>query len=328
MPTGTTLFKYEIKTASGVIIGGGNVYVGSQVLSNNDYTVTYTLDVQAPRTTGTHTLQVYSTGAAVDYIYCGLLINRRHEGPQTMLVVSAVVASTTTTSTTTTTVPPTTTTTTTTVPPTTTSTVPVTTTTSSTIPPLPESPLSLNRETPSQPVVLVGGVVATPEVLQSPSSLTVTAGGVEVSVGAVTDSNNKVALTPDGVVAVSSNDKFALELYGFVPATRVDVWLYSKSGGDPRYLDSFTVTDVGAASLKIDLPGDVESGAGDIVISGKNKLGERVTVGVPVQITVVAKSSGFTSSLLTGSLFAIGGFFIFLVWRRREDETALNEPKR
>jgi hypothetical protein len=71
-------------------------------------------------------------------------------------------------------------------------------------------------------------VVATPEVLQSPSSLTVTAGGVEVSVGAVTDSNNKVALTPDGVVAVSSNDKFALELYGFVPATRVDVWLYSR----------------------------------------------------------------------------------------------------
>ena len=199
-----------------------------------------------------------------------------------------------------------------------------TTTTTTTIPPLPESPSSFNRDTPSQPVVLVGGVATTPDVVQLPSSLTVTAGGVEISLGSVTNSNNKIALTAEGVVPVSSNDNLSLEIGGFVPATKVDVWLYPKSGSDPRYLRSFTVSNLGTISLKIDLPDDVESGAGDIVISGSNKFGKRVTVAVPVQITAMAKSSGFASSLLAGSLFAIGGFFIFLVLRRREEETALN----
>ena len=177
-------------------------------------------------------------------------------------------------------------------------------------------------------MVLVDGVATTPEVVQSPSSLTVTVGGVEISVGAVTKSNNKVALTPDGVVPVSSDHKFSLEMNGFVPETRVDVWLYTKSGSSPRYLRSHTVSTDGVASLEIDVPDDVVSGAGDIVISGNNKFGKRVTVGVPVQITVVAKSSGFTSSILTASLFAIGGLFIFLAWRRKEDETELKYPKR
>jgi hypothetical protein len=234
-------------------------------------------------------------------------MNGRTNGPKTSLVVAAAVVPITTTTTTTTT-----------------TTVPVTTTTSTTIPPLPEAPGSLNRETPSQPVVLVGGVATTPEVVQSPSSLTVSAGGVEVSLGSVTNSNNKIALTVDGVVPVSSNDNLSLEIGGFVPATKVDVWLYSKSGNDPRYLRSFTVSNLGTTSLKIDLPDDVESGAGDIVISGTNKSGKRVTVAVPVQITATTRSSGFTSSILGGSLFAIGGFFIFLVLRRRDEETALN----
>jgi hypothetical protein len=305
-PTGTPLFKFAIENSSGTSFGGGDVWKGTQVLSNNNYTVTWTQDVVAPTVNGDYTVEAYSAGAAADFIYCKMQMNGRTNGPKTSLVVAAAVVPTTTTTTTTTT------------------TVPVTTTTSTTIPPLPESPGSLNRETPSQPVVLVGGVATTPEVVQSPSSLTVSAGGVEVSLGSVTNSNNKIALTVDGVVPISSNDNLSLEIGGFVPATKVDVWLYSKSGNDPRYLRSFTVSNLGTTSLKIDLPDDVESGAGDVVISGTNKFGKRVTVAVPVQITAMTKSSGFTSSLLGGFLFAIGGFFIFLVLRRRDEETALN----
>lgn len=202
------------------------------------------------------------------------------------------------------------------------------TTTSSTLPPLPAPAGALERENPTQPVALVGGVVATPEVVQSPSSLTMTVGGVEVSVGAVTNSRNKVALTPEGEVPVSSGDKFSLQIDGFVPASTVDVWLYPKSGDDPRHLRSFTASDKGAADIEIDVPGDVESGAGDIIISGSNESGERVTVGVPVRITIVTKSGGFIPSLLAGALFAVGGFFIFLVLRRREEVDALKQPNR
>ena len=442
-PTGTPLFKFDIENSSGTSIGGGEVWKGTQVLSNNNYTVTWTREISAPNAEGTYSVLVYSAGAAADYIYCKMQMNGRTNGPKTSLVVAAAVVPTTTT----------------TIAPNVvlpiagsrpsevqawtvsangnnrlnpgdevpvvvqlkcakvmnsggapwypdmyfrlqkspydeswtmgvpqagtdtftaqttgsesnvmlysrTITAPTTpgvytmtayvrgdsrgvdtcnfrdgyqtnsfkvsfsvlapTTTTTTIPPLPESPGSLNRDTPSQPVVLVGGVATTPEVVQSPSSLTVTAGGVEISLGSVTNSNNKIALTVDGVVPVSSNDNLSLEIGGFVPATKVHVWLYSKSGGDPRYLRSFTVSNVGTTSVKFKLPDDVESGAGDIVISGSNKFGKRVSVAVPVQITAMVKSSGFTSSLLGGSLFAIGGFFIFLVLRRREEETALN----
>jgi ELWxxDGT repeat protein len=444
-PTGTPLFKFDIENSSGTSVGGGEVWKGTQVLSNNNYTVTWTREISAPNAAGSYSVLVYSAGAAADYIYCKMQMNGRTNGPKTSLTVAAISTTTTTiapnvvlpiagsrpsevqawtvsangnnrmnpgdevpvvvqlkcakvmnsdsapwypdmyfrlqkspydeswtmgvpqagtdtfTAQTTgsesnvmlysrTITAPTT-------PGVYTMTAyvrgdsrglatcnfrdgyqtnsfkvsfsvlaPTTTlaTTTTTIPPRPESPASLNRDTPSQPVVLVGGVATTPEVVQTPSSLTVTAGGVEISLGSVTNSNNKIALTVDGVVPVSSNDNLALEIDGFVPATKVDVWLYPKSGSDPRYLRSFTVSNLGTTSLKIDLPDDVESGAGDIVISGSNKFGKRVTVAVPVQITATAKSSGFTSSLLAGSLFAIGGFFIFLVLRRREEETALN----
>ena len=448
-PTGTPLFKYDIQNSSGTSVGSGDAWRGTQVLSNNNYTVTWTQELGAPTSEGSYSVLVYSAGAAADYIYCKMQMNGRTNGPKTSLTVGAVSTTTTTT----------------TIAPnvvlpiagsrpsevqawtvsangnnrmnpgeevpvvvqlkctkvmnsvgapwypdmyfrlqkltydeswtmgvpqagtdtftamTTGSesnvmlysrkiTAPATpgvytmtafvrgdsrgvatcnfrdgyqtnsskvsfsvlaptttlelTTTTTTIPPLPEPPSSLNRETPSQPVVLIGGVATTPDVVQLPSSLTVTAGGVEISLGSVTNSDNKIALTVDGVVPVSSNDNLSLEIGGFVPATKVDVWLYPKSGSDPRYLRSFTVSNVGTTSLKIDLPDDVESGAGDIVISGSNKFGKRVTVAVPVQITAIPKSGGFTSSLLAGSLFAIGGFFIFLVLRRREEETALN----
>ena len=126
---------------------------------------------------------------------------------------------------------------------------------------------------------------------------------------------------------VSTDDNFSIEIDGLLPASTVDVWLYPKSGDDPRYLRSFTVSDLGAAAIEIDMPGDVASGAGDIVISASNESGERVTVGVPVQITVAAKMGGFTSSLLAGVLFAIGGFFIFMVLRRRDEKNALSQSK-
>lgn len=194
--------------------------------------------------------------------------------------------------------------------------------------PLPEPPGALDRENPARPVALVGGVAATPEVVQAPSSLTVTVGGVEISVGSMTSSDNNVALTPDGEVPVSSDNNVSLEINGFLPASTVDVWLYPTSGDEPRYLHSFTVSDAGAASVEIDIPGEFDSGTGDIVISGSNESGEKVTVGVPVLITVSTKSGGFTSSLLAGVLFAIGGFFIFMVLRRRDEVDALNKSNR
>ena len=60
-----------------------------------------------------------------------------------------------------------------------------------------------------------------------------------------------------------------------------------------------------------------------LVISGINDSGKRVSVSVPMQVVQVASSSGYMRSLLAGLFFAIGGFFIYLVLHRRDDEPAM-----
>jgi hypothetical protein len=99
-PTGTPLFKFDIENSSGTSVGGGEVWKGTQVLSNNNYTVTWTREISAPTTEGKYSVLVYSAGAAADYIYCKMQMNGRTNGPKTSLVVAAAVVPTTATTTT------------------------------------------------------------------------------------------------------------------------------------------------------------------------------------------------------------------------------------
>ena len=99
-PTGTPLLRYEIKNSSGTSVLGGYAYKGKQVLSNDNFTVTWTQGVVAPTTNGDYTVQVYSTGAAADYIYCKILpMNSRTDGPKTSFSVGSVITTTSTSTT-------------------------------------------------------------------------------------------------------------------------------------------------------------------------------------------------------------------------------------
>jgi ELWxxDGT repeat protein len=294
-PTGTPLFRYEIKNSSGTSFVGGYAYKGKQVLSNNNYTVTWTQSVVAPSTNGNYSVQVYSTGAAADFIYCKMQMNARTNGPTVSVTVSAL-SPTTTTSTTT---------------------IPTTTTT---VPPLPAAPAVIERANPLEPVALIDGKPVAAEIVQSPVSLQVTVEGVVATVGGVSNGENALALTETGEIRVTNKEKVRISLDGLMPNSRVDVWLYTRNGKDQEYLGSYGTTANGGLAEEIKIPTGGLSGSADLVVSGTNASGKKVTVGIPMQIIQVVKSSGATTSVLAGLLFAVGGFFIFLVLRRRRDD--------
>jgi len=333
-PTGTPLFKFEIKTSSGVNSGGGDVFKGTQSLSNSNYTVTYTLEIKAPTAEGLYTVQVYSSGAAADYIYCKMQMNGRTNGPKTSLTVESVPSTTSSTSTTTSS----TTTTTSTVKPITTTTIQssstsalaisttsstssttTTSTTTTTIPPLPVEPAALNRADTSQPVVLIGGVIATPEIVQDPSSLTLFIGGVVVGVETDSSNGNNLALTVDGRLRLINGNVTNINLGGFKSSSDVQLWIIQESQIDQKYIGSYTTDEDGALVASIEIPSGLGSGNADLVLSGENADGSEVVVGLPVSLEMIGSSGGFTDSLLAGFLFAIGAMFIFLVLRKRRD---------
>ena len=328
-PTGTPLFRYDvISTATSKVVDGGYAWRGTQVLSNNNYTVTWTQNVKAPASEGTFVVQVYSGGAAADYIYCKMQMNARTDGPKTTLTVTsetpavtiASPTSTTTVASVTTTTPIARTTTTTSVARSTTTAAPTTTTA---VPALPMQPDALNRVDLERPLAVIDGEPVEVEVVESPASLEVSVGGVVATVGGISGGSNPLALTENGEVEVTTEESVRFSLTGFQPNSKVDLWLYTRDKRKQAYLGSFTASNDGALTEDIQIPGGELAGAADLVISGINESGKRVSVGVPVQVVQVAQSNGYMRSLLAGLLFAIGGFFIFVVFRRREDETAI-----
>jgi hypothetical protein len=299
-PTGTPLFRYDIENSAGVSSSGGYVYRGKQVLSNNDFTVTWTQDVVAPTTNGSYTVQVYSAGAAADYIYCKMQMNSRTNGPKTSLGVAIATTTTSTTSTT--------------------SSTSTTSTTTTTIPPLPVAPEVLERKDPTQPIGLVDGKPVAIEVVESPTSLEISAGGIVATVGGLSSGRNPLTLTADGEIRVTNKERVQVVLTGLLPASRVDVWLYTRDGKEQKYLGYFNTSGSGVLSEDIQIPSGRLSGSADILINARNAKDEKVSVGIPMQIVQVLTSNGSTTSIAAGLLFAIGSIFIFLILRRDREE--------
>jgi hypothetical protein len=298
-PTGTPLFKFDIENSSGTSVGGGETWKGTQVLSNNNYTVTWTREIGAPTTEGSYSVLVYSAGAAADYIYCKMQMNGRTDGPKTSLGVALATTTTSITSTTATT---------------------ITTSTTTTIPPLPVTPEVLERKDPTQPIGLVDGKPVAIEVVESPTSLEVSAGGIVATVGGLSSGRNPLTLTADGEIRVTNNEKVQVVLTGLLPVSRVDVWLYSRDGRDQKYLGYFNTSGSGALSEDIQIPSGRMSGSADILITARNAKDEKVSVGIPMQIVQVVTSNGSTTSIAAGLLFAIGSIFIFFILRRDREE--------
>jgi hypothetical protein len=188
---------------------------------------------------------------------------------------------------------------------------------------LPLRPDILDRVAPERPIGIVDGEPVEIEIVESPASLEVSVGGVVANIGGISRGSNPLALTQNGEVEVTTEESVRFSLEGFRPKSKVDLWLYTRDKKKQAYLGSFTASSDGVLTEDIQIPGGELAGAADLVISGINESGKRVSVGVPVQVVQVAQSNGYMRSLLAGLLFAIGGFFIFIVRRRRDEEVAL-----
>jgi hypothetical protein len=178
----------------------------------------------------------------------------------------------------------------------------------------------IERPNPLEPVALIDGKPVVAEIVQSPASLQVTVAGVVATVGGISSGTNALALTDTGEIRVTNKEKVRVSLNGLLANSRIDVWLYTRDGKDQEYLGSYGTTANGGLAEEIKIPTGGLSGSADLVVSGTNASGKKVTVGIPMQIIQVVKSSGATTSVLAGLLFAVGGFFIFLVLRRRRDD--------
>lgn len=186
-----------------------------------------------------------------------------------------------------------------------------------TIPRAPIDGAVLDRVAANQPIAVVDGVVAEVTVVQSPSSLTMSVGGVSVEAKAGSGTGNELALTPDGRLRMVGGKSIAVSAKGFAPRSTVQLWVYQGSASDETYIGSFESNDDGSIDLDVDVPGDLDSGSADLVVAGTNTSGSKLVVGVPVSIEYDRDVAGFGWSVLAGLLFAVGGVFTFLVMRRQ-----------
>jgi hypothetical protein len=168
-------------------------------------------------------------------------------------------------------------------------------------------------------VVLIGGVIATPEIVQDPSSLTLFIRGVVVGVETDSSNGNNLALTVDGRLRLINGNVTNINLGGFKSSSDVQLWIIQESQIDRKYIGSYTTDEDGALVTSIEIPSGLGSGNADLVLSGENADGSDVVVGLPVSLEMTSSFGGFTDSLLAGFLFAIGSVFTFLVLRKKRN---------
>ena len=174
-------------------------------------------------------------------------------------------------------------------------------------------------------MVLIGGVIATPEIVQDPSSLTLFIGGVVVGVETDSTNGNNLALTVDGRLRLINGNVTNINLGGFKSSSDVQLWIIQESQIDQKYIGSYTTDEDGTLVTSIEIPSGLGSGNADLVLSGENPDGSDVVVGLPVLLEVTTSSGGFTESLFAGLLFAIGALFIFLVMRKKRDDEEVEQ---
>ena len=94
-------------------------------------------------------------------------------------------------------------------------------------------------------------------------------------------------------------------------------WVYTRNQDEQAFLGTFSADEDGVLSEDIRMRVVDVTGPVDLVISGTDTSGQRVSIGVPTRIVRAARSSGFGDSLLAGLLFAVGCLFMYPVFRRR-----------
>jgi len=279
---------YDESWAMGIPRAGTDTFQIMSVGSESNVML-YSRTITAPSTPGVYTMTAYVKGDSRGVATCNF--RNGYQTNSSKYSFSVLAASTTTVAVT-----------------------PSSTTTTVPLPPI--DPVLLDRPNTNQPVVIIGGVAATPSVVENPSSLSVSVGDVSVDINTSTENGNELGLTEDGRLRLVNGNQAGISLGGFEPLSKVQLWVMQNTRSSQEYLGTYTTDGDGILEVSIDIPRGLGNGNADLVVSGKNTDGSDVVIGIPVILESTSSSNGLTYTLSTAILFAIGAMFIYLVMRR------------
>jgi hypothetical protein len=161
----------------------------------------------------------------------------------------------------------------------------------------------------------VGGVTSKVDVTREDNQLIMTAGPLKAVLSGANDEGARQPLDSDGNLRLNGGDVIKINMNGFKPDSKVDVWLFST----PRRLGSAVVGKDGSMSGSFTIPKDVESGSHRIAIKGLLPNGKSATFTLGIAMGGMSKTSTLTRVLIAIPIaLAVGiGFAIPNQLRRR-----------
>ena len=152
------------------------------------------------------------------------------------------------------------------------------------------------------------------------NQITATAGDISTTISGLTPDGQRVALNDEGNLVLNEGDKIVVEASGVAPDEDVAVWMFST----PTKLGVIAADASGKIAGTFNLPNGIESGEHRVVLSGTNRNGTNVVLGIGLSYGAVNSGSTLTRVLIAIpiALAVLFGFFLPAVSRRRRKAVA------
>lgn len=161
----------------------------------------------------------------------------------------------------------------------------------------------------------IGGESTKAEVTRENNQLVIQAGSLRAELSGLDDNGATRALDEDGNLRLSGGDVVKLNVGGFQPKSKVDVWLFST----PQRLGSAVVGADGRMSGSFTIPKVVEKGSHRIAITAKLPNGKSATFSIGIAIGEIDRTSTLTRVLIAIpiAVAVLAGFMVPNQLRRR-----------
>ena len=169
--------------------------------------------------------------------------------------------------------------------------------------------------TPGQVAAVIGGKKVDAKISKTDNRITVIAGDISTTISGLRPNGQRVALDADGNLVLNEGDKIVVEAFGVEPDEDVAVWMFST----PTKLGVIAADTSGKIAGTFNLPNGIESGEHRVVLSGKNRNGTDVVLGIGLSYGAVNSGSTLTRVLIAIpiALAILFGLFLPAVSRRR-----------
>jgi hypothetical protein len=161
----------------------------------------------------------------------------------------------------------------------------------------------------------IGGVSTKVDMTRENNQLVIQSGSMKAVLSGLDDSGETRALDSDGNLRLAGGDVVKLNVGGFKPNSKVDVWLFST----PQRLGTAVVGADGRMSGSFTIPKLVEKGSHRIAITALLPNGKSATFTLGIAIGEIAKTSTTTRVLIAIpiALAVLAGFMLPNQIRRR-----------